>query len=458
MADGIMKKNAESSGWPAWIGFVASRYIRRKGGRSSASSVLPVLGIATGVLALTVIIAVINGFQLGFIETILEVSSYHIRIDRFPAGRTDVLERLEKLEGVLSASPFREVKGMLKRSVEGRTGRPELAVLRALPADFLSRDRGLAGKIEIERGEADIAGERTILLGTEAAVRAGIRVGDRVEFISIANILPGVEGEGGGTLFTVAGLFRTGFYEYDTGWAFVNIDAATKYADAATFTVGIKLSNRWKLDEALGRIKRLISEECLASGVGVGTPGGLQVSTWRDYNKAFFGALRTEKLMMFVLVGLIFVVVALNIFQGQRRIVLEKRDEIGILRSVGASELDMRCVFALNGVMIGLAGALGGMIPALLIATHIRQFFTLIEAAVNFVLGLAALAGGGRHEGAFSVFSPTVFYIKEIPSRIIPGEVVLIFLFGFLSASLAAWLASGKVSAIKPAEALRNEQ
>ena len=437
-----------------WICFVAFRYIRRKGGRSSASSTLPVLGIAVGVLALTVIIAVMNGFQLGFIETILEVSSYHIRIDGFPSDRMDLLERIERIDGVESASPFREVKGILRRDVEGRVGHPELAVLRALPPDVLEKDRGLASKVEVELGRFDINGQTTIILGAEAAARAGARTGDRMEFISIANILPAAgnpaDGEDGGgedSSFTVAGIFRTGFYEYDTGWAFVNLDAAAKYSDDASFTVGVKLKNRWKLEEALLLVNRVIGEAGLDSGP--------RVSTWRDYNKAFFGALRTEKLMMFVLVGLIFIVVALNIFQGQRRIVLEKKDEIGLLRSVGASEFDIRLIFAFNGIIIGLTGALAGMIPALLISTHIKQFFALMEAAVNLVLNGLALIGGGGH--AFSVFSPAIFYIKEIPSRIIPHEAVLIFLFGFLSAAAAAWLASKKVSGIKPAEALRYE-
>ncbi|MDR2796023.1 MAG: ABC transporter permease [Spirochaetaceae bacterium] len=462
-----LEKTIKKTEFPSWIVFVAFRYIHRKGRRSSASSVLPVLGIAVGVLALTVIIAVMNGFQLGFVETILEVSSYHIRIDTFPADRTDVLERMERMDEAASVVPFREVKGILRRDAEGTMRHPGLAVLRALPADVLSKDSGMASKIDVERGSFDIDGQNTILLGAEAAARAGAGVGSRMEFISIADILPvasgdpegGGEADGGGedSLFTVAGIFRTGFYEYDTGWAFVNIDAAAKYTDGASFTVGIKLKNRWRLNEALEQVNRIIAESGLNSGPDGAKKNAPRVSTWRDYNKAFFGALRTEKLMMFVLVGLIFIVVALNIFQGQRRIVLEKRDEIGLLRSVGASELDIRCVFTFNGVIIGLTGALSGMIPALLISTHIKQFFTLIETVVNLVLKGLSIISGGWYDGAFSVFSPAVFYIKEIPSRIIPHEVVLIFLFGFLSAATAAWLASKKAASVKPAEVLRYE-
>jgi lipoprotein-releasing system permease protein len=448
-------------GFPRWIVFVAFRYIRKKDGRSSASSALPVLGIAVGVLALIVIIAVMNGFQLGFVETILEVSSYHIRIESFPVDRLDALEKIKDIEGVFAAVPFRELKGLLRRNVEGRVSRPIIAVIRALPADVFLQDKGMASKIQIEQGLLNLTSKNTILLGTEAAARLAAHSGGKLEFISIANILPAVNENtdnaqddppsgGSESDFIIAGIFNTGFYEYDAGWAFVNIDAAAAYTDPAFFTIGIKLKNRWNLDAPLKQIDSIIAEAGLTGNAQ------LRVSTWRDYNKAFFGALRTEKLMMFVLVGLIFIVVALNIFQGQRRLVLEKRDEIGLLRSVGASELDIRCVFLFNGIILGLTGALAGMIPALLIATHIKQFFMLIEMLVNFVLGILSYITdtGGEY---FSVFSPAVFYIKEIPSRVIPHEVVLIFLFGFLSATIAAWAASKKVSNISPAEVTQYE-
>ncbi|MDR1149023.1 MAG: ABC transporter permease [Spirochaetaceae bacterium] len=463
MKESQNEARARHGGFPRWIVFVAFRYIRKKDGRSSASSALPVLGIAVGVLALTVIIAVMNGFQLGFVETILEVSSYHIRIDGFPVDRLDALEKIKHVKGVSAAVPFRELKGLLRRNVEGRGGRPIIAVVRALPVDALSQDKGMASKIQIEQGSLNLAPQNTILLGTEAAARMAARIGGKLEFISIADILPVVnenidglrdenDAPSGGSepVFIIAGIFDTGFYEYDAGWAFVNIDAAAAYTDPAFFTVGIKLKNRWNLDAPLKQINSIIAEAGLSGNTQI------RVSTWRDYNKAFFGALRTEKLMMFVLVGLIFIVVALNIFQGQRRIVLEKKDEIALLRSVGASELDIRCVFLFNGIILGLTGAVAGMIPALLIATHIKQFFMLLESLVNFVLSILSsfTNTGGEY---FSVFSPAVFYIKEIPSRVIPHEVVLIFLFGFLSAALAAWAASKKVSGIRPAEVMQYE-
>jgi len=167
---------------------------------------------------------------------------------------------------------------------------------------------------------------------------------------------------------------------------------------------------------------------------------------------------------MFILVGLIFIVVALNIYQAQRRSVLEHREEIGLLRAIGGGEHAVQLVFVLDGAIIGFSGASAGLIFGLLIASNIPRFFSIIESIVNFginivniIVSLFSSGGSADGIGDFFFFSPAVFYIKEIPSRIIPGEVVLIFLFGVLSALLAAWFASRKVARIRPAEVLRYE-
>ena len=184
----------------------------------------------------------------------------------------------------------------------------------------------------------------------------------------------------------------------------------------------------------------------------------IRVSSWRDYNKAFFNALRTEKLMMFILVGLIFIITAMNIYYSQRRSVLERSEEIGLLRAIGAAPFAVRLVFALNGFIMGLLGSTFGMVPALLIVTHIGGFFSILENAVNAVITLLAYLFSGVSNGNnYEVFSPAVFYLKEIPARVIPREIVFIYLFGFLSAVAAAFLASKRAAHIRPSEVLRYE-
>ena len=432
-----------------WIGYVASRYVSR-GRRNFSSLVFSVLGIASGVLALIVIISVMNGFQLGFIESILEISSGHLRLEGIAYDKTgtELNAGLCSLPGVLSVLPFQELNVLLR----GKQSSVRGALVRGVPVDALRLDPGLAEKLEMEDGSFDLSDPFTIVLGAELARHLLVRPGDHLNLLSIS----GGIGEDASRLFTVTGVFRSGFYEYDLSWAFINIETAAGLSPSAVTTLGIKLKNRWHDQKAMVEIRKFLA----ALNINA-LPGMNSLSSWREYNRSFFGALRTEKLMMFILVGLIFIVVGLNIFQAQRRIVLERREEIGLLRALGASAMAVRLVFVCDGFIIGLAGASLGLISGLLIAFHIPEFFSFLELAVNMFISLLNTISGffGGNAGAveFAVFSPRIFYIKEIPSRVIPYEALLIFLFGFFSALVAAWFASGKVSSAKPAEVLRYE-
>lgn len=442
-----MTRGSRRTSW-SWIVFAARRYVSsRRRDKSSPSSWLAILGIATGVLALTVILAVMNGFQLGFIETILELSSYHLRVEVSQRSDTSaLLNEIRALPSVASVVPSVEIQGILRGTRRNQQG----CLVRGLPEDTLRWDPRMAKKLVFEAGTFNVASPQSILIGAELARNLGLRLGDRVSLLSLTgtsltvNIPENVQ-------YQVGGIFRTGFYEYDSTWAFINLDKALELLGAdGPVTLGVKLKNQWNDGNAMGELRSIPDLRTAP------------IVSWREYNRAFFGALRMEKLLMFILVALIFVVVALNIYQAQRRNVLERRDEIALLRAVGASETAVRLVFVLDGLIIGFIGALGGLLPALWIAFHIGQFFSFLEQIVNGTLWILEVLirpflGTVTAEGNFRVFSPAVFYIKEIPSRVIPQEVFVVFLFGVLSATLAAWLASGKTARITPAEVLRDE-
>ena len=438
-----------------WIWFIAARYIFRKKKKSPAP-VLSILGIAIGVLALIVILSVMNGFQLGFIESILEISSYHLRIGPIAGGDIEELRKAAlTVPGVKSAVPFREFHGL----VRGKTGGQQAAVVRGLPERAMEMDSGLAGRLSYEEGSFSFNNKNDALLGAELVRRLGLRIGDEITVFSIPSIFNTAGGSdpaddsSGLRTFTVTGIFRTGFYEYDTSWMFIDIDSAAAFSETGP-VLGIKLKNRFHDRQALESARKILGDNPAFAGAAF--------SSWRDYNRSFFGALRTEKLFMFILVGLIFIVVALNIYQAQRRSVLEHREEIGLLRAVGGGERSVQLVFILDGAIIGFSGASTGLCFGLLIASNISRFFSVIEAVVNFGINIVNIvasffSGYTGGFGDFFFFSPAVFYIREIPSRIIPGEIVLIFFFGLLSALLAAWFASRKVARIRPAEVLRYE-
>jgi len=430
-----------------WIWFVAARYIFRKRKKSPAP-VLSILGIAVGVLALIVILSVMNGFQLGFIESILEISSYHLRIGPIDGGDIDSARKaVLDVPGIKAAVPFREFHGL----VRGKRGGQQAAIVRGMPSNAMEMDAVMAGRLIFEEGFFGFENKGDALLGVELARRLGIRTGDEITLFSIPSIFNAAGDEGLRT-FTVTGLFRTGFYEYDTSWIFIDIDSAAAFSESGII-LGIKLKNRFHDQHILELVRKNLGSSPVYNGAAF--------SSWRDYNRSFFGALRTEKLFMFILVGLIFIVVALNIYQAQRRSVLEHREEIGLLRAIGGGEHAVQLIFVLDGAIIGFSGAFAGLVLGLFIASNIPRFFSAVESIVNFGINIvniiASLLGGGAGIGDFFFFSPAVFYIKEIPSRIIPGEVVLIFFFGLLSALLAAWFASRKVARIRPAEVLRYE-
>jgi lipoprotein-releasing system permease protein len=389
-----------------------------------------------------------NGFQLGFIESIVEISSYHLRLDSVPPDKVvQAQETVLQVPGVKAAVPFREFQALAR----GRRSGQQAVAVRGVPQNALETDKLMSAKLEFEDGSFDISGHDSVLLGTELARRLGLGVGDYVTMFSISGILS-AEDESGLDEFTITGIFRTGFYEYDCSWAFINIENDSFLADDSGIKLGVKITNRFQDRVVLDRVKKKFLQ----------TDGfeDVKFSSWRDYNRSFFGALRTEKLFMFILVGLIFIVVGLNIFQSQRRVVLQRREEIGLLRAIGGNERAVRFVFVCDGAIIGLTGASAGLIFGLVIASNIPQFFSLIESIVNAFIGLlnilAGFFGAGQAEN-FAVFSPAIFYIKEIPSRILPMEVILIFMFGFLSALAAAWFASRKAAKIQPAEVLRYE-
>jgi len=435
-----------------WVGFVAGRLVARK--RGVPLPVLSILGITVGVLALTVIISVMNGFQLGFIESILEISSYYVRLESPPPiNESDVLiEKIRALPNVNAAVPFREVQALLR----GDWGQ-HAVLIRGLYPDAWEEDPGMAEKLIFEEGSFDLEDGDSILLGAELAGRLHAEIGDMVQLISIksagfaggGNLSSASDEEASESLFVVRGIFRSGFYEFDLGWGFINFDKAGEL-EGEPYTLGIKLNDRFQDKKFAAVLTGLIGE--IDSGSSAAdSQAHSKVRTWRNFNRAFFGALRTEKLFMFVLVGLIFIVVGLNIYQAQRRIVLERREEIGLLRAVGARDRAVRLVFVWDGFIVGIIGAGLGTILGLLISFNIAAVFSALENAVNAILYLFQRGGG------FAVFSPAVFYIKEIKARVIPHEVLLIFLFGLFSALGAAWFASGKVSRIKPAEVLRYE-
>jgi len=428
-----------------WILFVARRYFRSKRkNRGLAPSVLSVAGIAIGVVTLVSVLGVMNGFQLGFINDILAIRSYHLRIttDGTPLP-AEALARMRRVAGVAAVVPFADVQTMITGGYAGF----QPAVVRGVPSDPARLDPELARYLHLIAGSLMLAGDRSIVIGDQLAATLGVGLGDPVSVVSLGG--PSFDLLSPASLsFKVSGIFKSGYYDFDQSLCFVNLNAVQALGSPADRLVyGVKLIDRYQDRAAAERIRAAF-------------PGStLSIVSWREYNSAFFGALRMEKLVMTFLLCLIFLVVAVNIHHFLKRAVYERQEEIGILRSMGASPAAMRAVFVLDGLYIGVLGGVIGLVLGFLVSDHINAIFTLVEATVNAVGGLVAwlLAPFAPAGGSFALFSPAYFYLDRVPSRVLFPEALFIFLFAILSSVAAAYLASRRVSEIKPAEVLRYE-
>lgn len=435
-----------------WIVRVSARHIRsrRQSDRNTATR-LSIVGIAVGVMALISVLSVMNGFQLGTIDAMLEVNSYHLRVQGQDAEAItdDQLEALRDLAGVRAVVPFSETETIVRGATESSTG----AVVRALPDDALERDAGLRENLTLVEGRLDMSETGTIVVGSQLRRRLGARIGDTLTLLTLG--AGSREDQSGRTRrvprevqLEVVGTVRTGFFEYDAGWAFVSSETAER-----TFGVseedrvtGIKLDDRFAEAGARRRVAELLDLD------------ESRVASWREFNRAMFGALRTEKVTMSLLLGLIFVVVAANIYQSLRRSVHERAEEIAILKALGARPSDIQGIFVGEGLVIGLVGALSGLAAGLLVAANVNPLFSFAETALNGLLGLLQpVIGGVAGTTEVSFLSPQVFYLTDVPVEIVFAEVLGVVMFALAMAVVAAWMASLRASGVRPAEVLRNE-
>ncbi len=419
-----------------WVFFVSSRFGSVDArGRSALTSLLATAGIAFGVLALIVILSVMNGFQMGYIDSILEVHSSHVRLRGLP----EELDRIRKYPSVRSLTAFTETQAL----VQGRYSRQSGALVRGVQADLLSADPGFASAITMVEGDFDVSRDGTVVLGSELARELGVGIGHEVTLVAVSgtsetDLFPS------DSRLTVVGVMKTGYYEIDKSFAYVSRGTGLALSgDSGRLLAGVKLKNRERDASFLASVASL--------------EPGVEAESWRSFNRAFFGALRVEKNMLFFLVILIFLVVTVNIYNSMRRSVYERREEIGVMSALGSRPAEIRYIFIANGLAIGLSGGLGGLLLGLLVSVRINDVFALAERAVNGVEAFVSALGISSANGDFSLFSPEYFYLEAVPVRIFFPEVLFVFLFGVLSATIASWLACGTLLRLKPAEVLRYE-
>jgi len=333
--------------------FVALRYLaaKRRQAAISVITLISVVGVMAGVAALVVALAINNGFRremesrlLGASADITLLRSANDGIKNYEA----LAERLSHLPHVLATAP-----GLYEQVLASSHSRAQGIVIKGVDpqrelkvGNLLARVRegSLAGLSQTSK-DAD-----PLIVGKELAKSLGVFVGDTVLVTSPQGYLTPLEVVPKFRHYRIVGVFDSGFYDFDASWAFTNLDAAQRLFDLPNIASVIQ----FKIDD-------IYQAETVADEVRKAAGAGFETSTWMEQNRSLFNALRLERLVTVLTIGLIEVVAALNIFITLTMMVMEKNRDIAVLMSMGARQRQVWTIFTLHGLLIGALGTAVGL-------------------------------------------------------------------------------------------------
>ena len=410
---------------------VGLRYTRA--GRSSSRngfisfiSGVSMLGIALGVAALIIVLSVMNGFQKEVRDRMLSVVS-HIEIFA-PAGAAlpDVAKTLAEVAGnkeVIGAAPFIAAQALLARG-EDMKG----AIIRGIDPAREAQVTDLGRSLQDDALKRLVGGEFGIILGAELARNLGVRVGDKVTMIAPsgqvtpAGVVPRLK------QFNLVGTFDAGHFEYDSALAMVHMDDAAKVFRLEGPT-GVRL-----------KIRDLQQAREVGQALALTLSDGLLVRDWTRQNRTWFAAVQLEKRMMFIILTLIVAVAAFNLVSTLVMTVQDKRADIAILRTLGASPGSIMGIFVVQGAMVGVIGTLLGLALGLLVAFNVDVIVPFIESVLRT-----------------SFLPRDIYLISRMPSEPQYADIMPIAVIALLLAFAATLYPSWRASRVNPAEALRYE-
>jgi lipoprotein-releasing system permease protein len=408
--------------------FVGLRYTRAKRRNHFISfiTMISMLGIALGVMALIVVLSVMNGFEKELRGRILGMVS-HVTVSSFRGPLQDWQSlREETLEhpAVIGGAPYTEAEAMISNlsSVSG-------ALIRGIDPEYETGVSEIHENMEFGELSDLVAGDYGIILGSGLANTLDVVPGDRVTMItpqatsSPLGFLPRLR------RFKVVGIFEIGVYEYDRSSAIIH------YEDA---------SRLFRLDGGVSGLRLKLNDLDLAPQVrqDLKQSIGLEywVSDWTLRHSNYFKAVRTEKTVMFIILSLIVAVAAFNIVSTLVMVVTDKQSDIAILRTLGMSPLSIMWVFMVQGTLIGLIGTLLGLVSGVVVASHIDVIVPALEQFFQ------------------TQFLPRgVYPITDLPAEMKQSDIIKITLLSFGISIVATLYPALRASKTRPAEALSYE-
>ncbi len=398
----------------------------RRNGFISFISGVSMLGIGLGVAALIIVLSVMNGFQKEVRDRMLSVVAHVEVYANNGAALADwraTATRARLNPQVVGAAPFVGAQALIARGEDMRG-----TIVRGISPDDEATVTDLAARLKGTLLSQLTPGTWGIALGSELARALGVKTGDKITLVA-----PGGQLTPAGVVprlkqFTLVGTFDTGHYEYDSGLALIHLDDAAKLFRVEGPT-GIQL-----------RLKDLHQAREVAQQLSVELGPQVTVTDWTRTNRNWFAAVQLEKRLMFIILTLIVAVAAFNLVSTLVMTVTDKRADIAILRTLGASPRSVMGIFMVQGALSGVIGTFGGVALGLLIAFNVD----IIVPAIERLLQVSFLPG-------------SVYLISRMPSDPQSGDIVPIVAISLALAFIATLYPSWRASRVQPAEALRYE-
>jgi lipoprotein-releasing system permease protein len=410
-----------------WL--IGTRYLRSAHRRGFVSfvAVISVCGLTLGVATLIVVLSVMNGFERELRSRILAVTA-HATLSGLSGSLADwrtLQQRVQRQSGVLAAVPYVESQAMLANG-QVMTG----ATVRGVLPEEERRATGLAQRV-IQGSLDDLHdGGYGIILGTALARDLNVGVGGTVVVIAPQGTATPTGVVARMRRFRVVGLFSSGMYEFDRGLALTHMTDAARLFRLADAVTGLRLA-----------LADPLKAPAVARRVALSLGGaGFYVSDWTEDHANFFRSIEITKTMMFVILSMLVAVAAFNIVATLVMIVKEKQSDIAILRTLGAGPRNVLATFAVQGVLIGLAGTLLGALLGKTIADHLETLVT----------GLERLLGT-------QFMDASVYYISDLPAYVEGLDVLKVCSVAFVLCALATIYPAWRAARTTPAEALRHE-
>jgi lipoprotein-releasing system permease protein len=398
--------------------FLSLRYLKAKRKQAFVSliSIISIVGVMVGVMALIVVLSVMNGFRTELMSKIMHVSP-HVMVHSYEGSITDyddTMKTIKKIEGVVETSPSIDSQVLVNGEGGLIRGLDTGSVVKVMDIKPLIKEGSLSSLDTLHDGLPGI------IIGSEFAGRLGASIGDVITVVSPQGKVTPLGRSPNSKKYVVTGLFNSGYYQYDYAMTLVSLKEAQDLLGMGDGVTGIEIKvNDPEKSDVIGKS---INK----------TLGSLFWSLdWKASNKTLVSALNLEKYVMFIILTMIILVGALNIISTLVMIVMEKGRDIAILRAMGATKKSLMRIFIIQGLFVGVAGTFGGLFSGLGLCYFISKYRIVLPQ--------------------------DIYYIDKLPVSVNPLDVTLVTLAAVSISFLATIYPSWHASRMNPVEALRYE-